>query len=279
MLGNSPWEFTGCGAHAHWSTCTASRCRFRLEINASWCAEEEEVSACGFSLINIVASNSSMTVISPDKVLKRELCTLSKRMPSCMVQQISDCLRNSRALTDYEVQVIRAAATDMQQATCLLQTLLRKGRTPCLLFFRCLYACSPSLFHTVTRGLVKVTDEDHHHVEMSSFAEASGPVPSCVININNSSVSNCIIGNNNSLCCLLSQTDDINDAVEDTQRSQQRETPDSSAAPNVQVEHSNVEYVIIGDNNYMNIESSLDSEDQEETDSVLEDFGGIKRVR
>lgn len=74
-------------------------------------------------------------------------------MPSCMVQQISDCLRNSRALTDYEVQVIRAAVTDMQQATCLLQTLLRKGRTPCLLFFRCLYVCSPSLFHTVTRGL------------------------------------------------------------------------------------------------------------------------------
>ncbi|XP_053478251.1 uncharacterized protein si:dkey-29h14.10 isoform X2 [Ictalurus furcatus] len=121
--------------------------------------------------MNIVASNSSMTVISPDKVLKRELCTLSKRMPSCMVQQISDCLRSSRTLTDYEVQVIRAAVTDMQQATCLLQTLLRKGRTPCLLFFRCLYVCSPSLFHTVTRGLVKVTDEDHHHVETSSFAD------------------------------------------------------------------------------------------------------------
>lgn len=135
-----------------------------------------------------------------DKVLQRELSTLSKRMPSCMVQQISDCLRRSRALTDYEVQVIRARVTDMQQAVCLLQTLLHKGRTSCLLFFQCLNACSPSLFHTVTRGLgrlwadrclrdvcntcnniqsvfnlfvspaVKVSDEAHHHVEKSSFS-------------------------------------------------------------------------------------------------------------
>lgn len=64
------------------------------------------------------------------------------------------------------------------------------------------------------------------------------------------------------------------DAVEHTQRSQHRETPDSKEAHNVQVESSNVEYVIIGDNNYMNVESSLDSEHQEETDSVPEDLEG-----
>ncbi|MCJ8728305.1 hypothetical protein PDJAM_G00002920 [Pangasius djambal] len=222
--------------------------------------------------MDIVSSNSNMTVISPDKVLQRELSTLSKHMPSCMVQQISDCLRRSRALTDYEAQVICAGATDMQQATCLLQTLLHKGRTPCLLFFQCLNACSPSLFRTVTRGLVKVTDEAHHHVEKSSFSEATGTVPPCVININNSSLSNCIIGNNNSLCCLLSQSDVINE--EHTQGSQHRETPDSTEAHSVHVESSNVEYVIIGDRNCMNVESSLDSEHHEETDSVPEDLEG-----
>lgn len=219
-----------------------------------------------------VHPSSSMKVISPDKVLQRELSTLSKRMPSCMVQQISDCLRCSRSLTDYEVQLIRAGATDMQQAMRLLQTLLHKGCMVCLRFFQCLNACSPALFHTVTRGSVKVTDEAHSHVEKSSFSEATATVPPCVININNSSLNNCIIGNNNSLCCLLSQTDVTNDTVEHPQRNpQHRETPESTEAPNVQVESSSVEYVIIGDNNYMNVESFLDPQPQEDTDSVPED--------
>lgn len=64
------------------------------------------------------------------------------------------------------------------------------------------------------------------------------------------------------------------DAVEHTQRSQHRETSGSKEAHNVQVESSNVEYVIIGDKNYMNVESSLDSVHQEETDSVPEDLEG-----
>lgn len=72
------------------------------------------------------------------------------------------------------------------------------------------------------------------------------------------------------------------DAVEHMQRShQQRETPDATKAHNVRVESSNVEYVIIGDNNYMNIESSLDETDSatedldpEETDSLPEDLEG-----
>ncbi|KAG7335680.1 hypothetical protein KOW79_000373 [Hemibagrus wyckioides] len=216
-----------------------------------------------------------MRVISADKVLQRELSTLSKSMPSCMVQQISDCLRCSRDLTDYEVQMICSGVTDTQQATRLLQTLLHKGRTACLHFFQCLNACNTALFHAVTKGLVKITDEAHHHVEKSSFSEATETVPPCVININNSSLNNCIIGNNNSLCCLLSQTDVINDAVEHMERNHpHRETSESTEAHKVQVESSNVEYVIIGDNNYMNVESSLDSQFQEETDSVQEDSEG-----
>ncbi|KAF7708130.1 uncharacterized protein si:dkey-29h14.10 [Silurus meridionalis] len=221
--------------------------------------------------MNIITSDSSMMVISPEKVLRRELSNLSKRMTSCMVQQISDCLCRSQALTDYEVQVIRAGATDMKQAVCLLQTLLLKGRTPCLQFFQCLNACSPSLFNTVTRGSVEVNDEAHQHVEKSTFSEAPETGPLCVININNSSLRNCIIGSNNSLCCLLTQADVIHDAVEPPQESHRR-SPNPTEAPNVQVESSNVEYVIIGDNNYMNIESSLDSEHQEETESVSEDL-------
>ncbi|TSL82467.1 hypothetical protein Baya_6566 [Bagarius yarrelli] len=213
--------------------------------------------------------------MSHEKVLQRELSTLSKRMSSCMVQQISDCLRYSHALTDYEVQVIRAGATDMQQAMRLLQTLLHKGRTACLLFFQCLNACSSSLFHTVTRGSVKVTDEAHHHVEKSFFSEASAAVPPCVINIHNSSLNNCIIGNSNSLCCLLSQTDVNNDTVKHTESNHQHtETPKSTEAHSIQVKSSSVEYVIIGDNNYMNIESSLDSQPQEDTNSVPEDSEG-----
>lgn len=42
------------------------------------------------------------------------------------------------------------------------------------------------------------------------LTEATGTVPPCVININNSSLNNCIIGNNNSLCCRVSQMGVVN---------------------------------------------------------------------
>ncbi|XP_062848345.1 uncharacterized protein si:dkey-29h14.10 [Trichomycterus rosablanca] len=188
-----------------------------------------------------------------------------------MVQQISVCLRGSRVLTDHEVQIIRAEPTESQQAARLLQTLLRKGSKSCLLFFRCLSACDRSLFHTVTRGAVKVSDEDHRH-ENCSFSGTTGSNPSSIINIHNSLLTNCIIGSNNGFRCQLSKPDVTSGTVEPMPRSDQQMAT-SDPAQTIQVESSKVKYVIIGDNNHMSV-TCVESEPEEEIESEFEDLDG-----
>ncbi|XP_036449851.1 uncharacterized protein si:dkey-29h14.10 [Colossoma macropomum] len=212
---------------------------------------------------------------TPDKTLRRQLGTLSKCMSASLVGRISTCLCRSRILTEYEVQLIQTQGTDTQKASQLLLTVLRKGSRACQLFFKCLAVCSPSLFETVTGCTVRAADVDHYHFEDDNCSETNGAVPPYIINIHNSSLTNCIIGNNNDLCCLLSRTDVTNDKLEDMQRpDQQMVAQDPTEAPSIQVQSSHVEYVIIGDNNYMSIGSNEESGEQEQRESELEDSEG-----
>uniref|UniRef100_A0A3B1JF16 Si:dkey-29h14.10 n=1 Tax=Astyanax mexicanus TaxID=7994 RepID=A0A3B1JF16_ASTMX len=179
------------------------------------------------------------------KTLQRQLCTLAKSMPSRLVEKISACLCRSSTITEYEFQHIQAPATDIQKASQLLLTIHRKGPRACQLFFKCLAVCNPSLFETVTG------------------CTTTAAVPPYIINIHNSSLSHCIIGNNNDL------------KEEDMQRPDQEVTAeDPTETPSIQVKDSTVEFVIIGDNNYMNVGCSLDSDEQEEQESELEDSEG-----
>ncbi|XP_017557496.1 uncharacterized protein si:dkey-29h14.10 [Pygocentrus nattereri] len=224
--------------------------------------------------MDTTASNRCMAV-TPDKTLRRQLGSLSKRMSACLVERISACLCRSGILTEYEVQLIQTPGTDVHKASQLLLTVLRKGSRACQLFFKCLAVCSPSLFETVTGCTVRPTDVDHYHSEDDICSETAGALPPYIINIHNSSLTNCIIGNNNGLCCLLSRTGVTNDKLEDIQRpDQQMAAPDPTEAPSIQVQSSQVEYVIIGDNNYMSVGSNEESGEQEETESEPEDSEG-----
>ncbi|KAL6489426.1 hypothetical protein MHYP_G00031670 [Metynnis hypsauchen] len=224
--------------------------------------------------MDTIASNRCMAV-TPDKTLRRQLGSLSKCMSACLVGRISTCLCRSGVLTEYEVQLIQSPGTDTQKASKLLLTVHHKGSRACQLFFKCLAVCSPSLFQTATGCTVRATDVDHYHFEDDICSETPGAVPPYIINIHNSSLTNCIIGNNNGLCCLLSRTDVTNDKLEDLQRpDQQVAAPDPTEAPSIQVQSSHVEYVIIGDNNYMSAGSNEESGEQEEIESELEDSEG-----
>ncbi|KAG9275941.1 hypothetical protein AMEX_G8185 [Astyanax mexicanus] len=221
-------------------------------------------------------SKRCMAATQPDKTLQRQLCTLTKSMPSRLVEKISACLCRSSTITEYEFQHIQAPATDIQKASQLLLTIHRKGPRACQLFFKCLAVCNPSLFETVTGCTVNAADLDHHHhSEDISCSETTAAVPPYIINIHNSSLSHCIIGNNNDLCCQFSQAQLANDKEEDMQRPDQEVTAeDPTETPSIQVKDSTVEFVIIGDNNYMNVGCSLDSDEQEEQESELEDSEG-----
>ncbi|XP_076826792.1 uncharacterized protein LOC143473608 [Brachyhypopomus gauderio] len=222
--------------------------------------------------MEITVSNSCSGLVPPEKTLQRQISTLSKSMSACLVQRISSCLCQSSTLTRYEVQLIQSQATDIQKASQLVQTLIRKGRRACQLFFKCLGVCEPSLFERVT-GCV-VTEEDHYHWEDISIPEKEASPP-CIINIHNSSLANCIIGNNNDLYRVPSQTHVTNEKMEYAQRADQqmveREPPHS---PSIHLESSYVEYVIIGDNNYMSIETNQDWEQQGQGERETDDSEG-----
>ncbi|KAI4905720.1 hypothetical protein NFI96_013078 [Prochilodus magdalenae] len=211
-----------------------------------------------------------------DKTLRRQLSTLSKFMSACLVRQVSTCLCRSHILTEYEVQLIQTQATDTHKASHLLLTVLRKGSRACHLFFKCLGVCSPSLFEKVTGCTVRPMDIDHYHFEDNTCSETgTGAVPPYIINIHNSSLTNCIIGNNNDMCCLHSRNEVSNDRGDNIQRpDQQMAVQDPTEGPSIQVKSSHVEYVIIGDNNYMSIGSNEESGEQEERESELEDSEG-----
>ncbi|XP_026863070.2 uncharacterized protein si:dkey-29h14.10 [Electrophorus electricus] len=225
--------------------------------------------------MDITVSGRCKGVVTPEKTLQRQLSTLSKCMSACLVQKISTCLCRSSTLTDYDVQVIRSQATDTQKASQLVQAVIRKGRGSCQRFFKCLSVCSPSLYERVTGCTVSVTEEDHYHLEDISIPETTGAIPPSIINIQNSLVTNCIIGSNNNLLSVLSQTHVAHDMIEDTQRADQQMTEqDPTQAHSIQVERSYVEFVIIGDNNYMRTGTNEDSGQQEQSESEPEGSEG-----
>lgn len=213
----------------------------------------------------------STVVISSDKQLQRYLGSLSKCMTGYLVQRMSSCLSRSRTITVYEAQVITSQPTDMQKASRLMQIVIKKGQSACNSFLTCLGICDPVLYENVTGFPAQFNEEDHQHVEQIPLSEKLQFTP-CIINIQNSSLTNCIIGNNNRQCItcdqhsLLTQNDESNvNEMPDIQSSDQLiPVQDTISGKSVHMERSNIEYVIIGDHNSMTVTESLEVEEDTE---------------
>ncbi|XP_051573869.1 uncharacterized protein LOC127452458 isoform X2 [Myxocyprinus asiaticus] len=190
-------------------------------------------------------------------------------MTGILVQRMSNCLCRSRTITKFEGQVVTSQATDMQKASKLMQIVIKKGRNACSSFFSCLGICDPALYESVTGSPVQISHEDHHHLEDIPFSEKQLPFPPCIINIQNSSLTNCIIGNNNSQCitcdqhCWLSQNDAIN--VDEMEESQGHDpmipVQDTMRGNSINMESSHLEYITIGDHNSMVVSDSSEVEE------------------
>ncbi|XP_067251422.1 uncharacterized protein si:dkey-29h14.10 [Chanodichthys erythropterus] len=212
--------------------------------------------------------------ISSDKQLKQYLGFLSKCMTGNLVQKMSNYLYRSRTITAYESQVITSQATDMQKSSKMMQIVIRKGQSACGSFLRCLGICDPGLYEKVTGYPAQFSLEDHQHIEEIPFSEKVQFKP-CIINIQNSSLTNCIIGNNNRQCItcdqhsLLAQNDAINvDEMGDTQSPDELiPVQDTISGNSIHMERSNIEYVIIGDHNSMTVSECLNSEVEEDTET------------
>ncbi|XP_020361102.1 uncharacterized protein LOC109907515 isoform X2 [Oncorhynchus kisutch] len=205
--------------------------------------------------------------ILPERSLQLHLHALSKSMSCCAVERLCVYLLSSRTITEYESQVIWSQRTDMEKAAKLLQVVLKKGRNACLLFFDSLEKCCqcPPQLERVT-GLPE--------------RRRTNTAPTYVINISHSNLSNCIIGDGNfqgvTTCIQQPQSMGSEDARHETmggnvtsdhQRAVQA-CPDPELQRSVQVYGSQLQYVIIGDNNNLQAEDTPEEEDGEEEELI-----------
>ncbi|XP_029599077.1 uncharacterized protein LOC115181177 isoform X2 [Salmo trutta] len=188
--------------------------------------------------------------ILPERSLQLQLHALSKSMSCCAVERLSVYLLSSRTITEYDSQVIWSQRTDMEKAAKLLQVVLKKGRNACVLFFDALEKCCqcPQQFERVT-GLPE--------------RRRTNTAPTYVINISHSNLSNCIIGDGN-----FQETMGGN-VTSDHQRAVQA-CPDPELQRSVQIYRSQLQYVIIGDNNNLQVEDIPELEEGEEEKLIHE---------
>ncbi|KAJ7985595.1 hypothetical protein DPEC_G00353700 [Dallia pectoralis] len=216
--------------------------------------------------------------ILPERRLQLQLHALSKSISCCVVERLCMHLLSSRTITQYENQVIMSQGTDMQKASQLLQVVLKKGRGACLLFYKSLESCCPDVYERIT-GIPAVETQDQ--LELSEKRNRSSPT--YIINISHSNLSNFIVGDSSfqhvTTCEQPSFTQDLADLPQETiegmyrsdhQRAVQVCT-DPESQRSVQVYGSNLQYVIIGDNNTMLVgdtqEEDVDFLEEEPTES------------
>ncbi|XP_063054162.1 uncharacterized protein si:dkey-29h14.10 [Engraulis encrasicolus] len=236
--------------------------------------------------------------ISPDKRLKAQLLTLSRSLPLCLVEKMATELFHTRTITGHEVEVIASQRTDREKASQLIQIVLRKGRKASEIFYQCLRGCCPDLqlmgtatsldpvyeqsiskTNRINKQPVKDTSivmpGDYRSIPTSDChctkRDFTPYAPSYVINIHNSVLCHCVIGDNSSQVIsterdqLLHQRQygGLQDVRNNLIDGQQGASEVSAGEPHIQVQNSHMEYVIIGDHSSMVVTTS-ESEEEEE---------------
>ncbi|CAL8247964.1 unnamed protein product [Lota lota] len=137
-------------------------------------------------------------------------------------------------------------ASDMQNVFDLMDVVLRKGREACQLLYHSIGMCAPLPFERVTH---------------CSGHFLHPPATTLIINISNSTLVDCAIGNGNVVPAVV-EKQPLLGGHEDKRCSCFRGHP-VAAQPTlppppatIQVHSSNLNYVIIGDNNYMNVDQT-----------------------
>ncbi|KAJ8288397.1 hypothetical protein COCON_G00010560 [Conger conger] len=182
-------------------------------------------------------------------------------MSSCLVERISDYVSCKRTITPFESQLIPFQCTmDLQQASQFIQTVFSRGRRACQLFYKLLESCDPLLAGSFTGS-----------------PDRQDMAPTYIINIHDSTLNNCTFGSNNGHCINANRQhppsyspEHVRHEVERCSCGQQGAAQSSSSAPpSLQLHISDVEYVVIGDNNTVTAET-VEAEGQEEEEEEEE---------
>lgn len=212
----------------------------------------------------MIDSNKEKAALS-DKSLRVHSLTLSKFLSSSVVEKVAASLRGSGTITELERQVIWSQPTDMEKAMKLVEIVMRKGCNTCQLFYSSLEICSPSIFERVT-GLTAQLPLD------TSVPERDNSTPTYIINIQNSTLSHCIIGNSNYHSVVTEQQPLLAPAqgkpAEGCSCSCGHQMVVQTTPPEpqgIQVQGSYLKYVMVGDDNTMEVKHILPTAREDES--------------
>ncbi|XP_023669866.2 uncharacterized protein [Paramormyrops kingsleyae] len=210
-----------------------------------------------------------------EKQLQVHQYTLSKGMSPRLLELIFSCLSSTETLTNYEGQVIRSQPTDLQKTACFMQTLIRKGRRACRLFYEALESLDPSLFEQVTGVQAKCPIvATPCPLQDRTLPNEQSNAPTYVVNIQNSTLVNCIIGSKNDQYINSDQQGQLLQSFMESRQDvaagnecvccQMGAAQTAASSTDLQVHGSNLEYVIIGDKNSLTVEEGEETSDPEE---------------
>ncbi|KAG7470056.1 hypothetical protein MATL_G00135380 [Megalops atlanticus] len=210
-----------------------------------------------------------------ERSLRTHLFALSARMSSNLVETILNSLSSKKTVSVYESQMIRSQLTDMDKACHLMQTVIRKGRTACQMFYKLLESCDPVLFEKITGSPAKASAVETLQplcgVVLTDRIEGA---PTYIINIHDSTLNHCIIGSHNRQHIVTEQHDLLSSQASDHARREagrcnckcghQGSLQPTPAPPSIQVNSSQLKYVIIGDHNAQTVQEAGEAVDEEE---------------
>ncbi|XP_067087776.1 uncharacterized protein [Osmerus mordax] len=213
----------------------------------------------------MIHNNKEQAALS-DKRLRLQSFALSQRLSASVVERVSGSLRSSGTITEMERQVIVSQPTVIQKSMKLMQIIISKGCNACELFYSCLDGCDSPIFEG--------PDPAHLSLENSPVPERDDPTPTYIINIQNSTLSHCIIGSGNHQDVLVEQQPLLGPKLPVAgcncscghQMGLQTTPPESQG---VEVQSCSVQYVIIGDDNTMEVNHTQST--VEEDSDILED--------
>lgn len=166
----------------------------------------------------------------------------------------------------------------MEETTQLLQMFVSKGKKACQFLCRSLEMCCPlSIERLIDCSAFRCSPEENPTGAVT--ADMTRPSPTYIINIQHSTLNNCVFGNGNYQSVTAEQQPLMQSPMTETNEpiggscttiDQQMavQTTHSSSAVDVDVHSSHLRYVIIGDQNSMLVNTGLPEEKEMELEET-----------
>lgn len=180
------------------------------------------------------------------------------------------CNNNMKDRQELNQQVLSYKVFNMSRLVQIMHRMVEKGCRRVRQFLCC--SMDKLLCDRVTLCSVYDQKDQQHAEETTPAAPWSPPSTILIVNISNSTLIDCVIGNETYPPAVAEKQPLIQGTKQEMHDHNRRNyslqgsPAPTSLPPSIQIDSSNLSCVIIGDNNYMQVEQSPPSEEEPEDD-------------